>query len=1228
MATLALSLTGQAAGAALGGPVGAALGRSLGALAGNALDHALVDPKAAAVTPDIRLSGSSEGGGIPRLYGWVRVAGNIIWASALEKLAAETRGGKGTSSASGDRIVASFALGLGQGVVQRLGRIWADGDLLDPSEITLRFYRGDDSQMPDSLIEARQGRGNAPAYRGLCYLVFERLPLERFGNRIPNITVELCRLVGDLEPAIRSVTIIPGATEYGYDPVPRVRVLGAGRATGENQHQSAFASDWTLAINDLLSLCPNLTHVALVVAWFGTDLRAASCRIRPAVEARDRVVKGTPWSVAGLTRATAALVSRVGAAPAYGGTPSDSTVRAAIADLRARGLAVTLYPMILMDIPAANPAGQPPYPWRGRITLTPGAEGTAAAAREIDSFMGTATDWGYRRFITHYATLARDTGVEALIIGSEMVGLTPARSAPLSFPFVDALMGLARDIRRLAPALKLTYAADWTEYAGTSPATAPGDRLFPLDALWAAPEIDAVGIDCYMPIADWREGTDHPDWLRADGPYDLGYLTAGVTGGEGFDWYYKSEADRQKALRTPIRDGAFGEDWIWRVKDIAAWWSNRHYTRLGGQRATTPTPWQPGMKPIWFTELGAGAVDKAANAPNVFTDKKSSEDARPPFSSAAPDALAQRQALRAHLALWQGPKFRAMVGRITLWTWDARCYPAFPTRTDVWADGANHATGHWLNGRLGCLASDELARAIARDFSITLSADSAAPLISGLVLEGTATAREALEALGEATGLVLSAGEGGLRLSRTAERDAITISDRVAGADAGLRFHRADPGDIPGRLVLSYADRERDYAAAAITIARPGSGPLVQRASPLVLDASAARRVAESALAARVSGADGLDLTLPPSLLALEPGDLIRLADAPELYEITEIRDGLSRRVSARVRGGLIPTTVDSGRTPSPPQPAVMGGEPHVVIGQLPGLPESPGQSRLFMAGFMVPWPGDITLADADTGTIRARLSQPAATGELAAPLPALGVGLRHAGPLDLQLYGGHIAGVEPLAMLAGANRLALETTRGWEIIGFERADLIGPGRYRLSGLLRGQWSTDAAIGPADTGSRVVIIDDAVVFAPLDSARLGDPLALVAFAGARDPTGTRLDSGTSLAPLLPLAPAHPRARRLGGGDIEISWCRRSRADPEGWALEPPLDTPTETYRLVLRKPTGLVLRTIDVAAPVFVYARSAQIADFGGPAPGFGFSVAQTSPILGPGPASEGTFNA
>ena len=122
-----------------------------------------------------------------------------------------------------------------------------------------------------------------------------------------------------------------------------------------------------------------------MVGWFGSDLRAGDCRVRPGVERRDKPTEPHAWSVAGLGRADAYVVSQVDGTPAYGGTPSDDSVRQAIRELKARGLEVTLYPFIFMDVPADNampdPYGggrQAPHPWRGRLR---GEDGPGAAAQ-------------------------------------------------------------------------------------------------------------------------------------------------------------------------------------------------------------------------------------------------------------------------------------------------------------------------------------------------------------------------------------------------------------------------------------------------------------------------------------------------------------------------------------------------------------------------------------------------------------------------------------------------------------------------------------------------------------------------------------------------------------------------------------------------------------------------------------------------------------------------------
>ena len=127
---------------------------------------------------------------------------------------------------------------------------------------------------------------------------------------------------------------------------------------------------------------------------------------------------------------------------------------------------------------------------------------------------------------------------------------------------------------------------------------------------------------------------------------------ANIAGGEGFDWFYASAADRSAQIRTPITDGAAGKPWVFRYKDLRAWWSNPHYNRPGGVESGTPTAWAPQSKPIWFTELGCPAIDRGTNQPNVFFDPKSSESFTPHFSRGWRDDAIQRAYLEATYLWW------------------------------------------------------------------------------------------------------------------------------------------------------------------------------------------------------------------------------------------------------------------------------------------------------------------------------------------------------------------------------------------------------------------------------------------------------------------------------------------------------------------------------------------------------------------------------------------------
>jgi hypothetical protein len=1303
MATLVLSVAGSAIGGMLGGPVGATIGRSLGALAGSSLDQNLFSSGGTRIVEGPRLKEidglvSTEGLPIPRVYGRARIGGQLIWATRFEEEVTTTvtrskGGGKGAPKAQKTyettySYYANLAIGLCEGPIAFVRRIWANGRELDLNTVTMRLHRGFENQEPDPLIAAKEA-GEAPAYRGIAYVVFERLPLADHGNRVPQFSFEVVRAVPGVGGMIRAVTLIPGASEFIYHPALVNHEPEPGVTIAENRHQLYSASDVDAAIGHLLALCPQLRRIALVVSWFGDDLRAGRCSVAPRIENPIKVTRGAQWSVAGLNRWTARLVSSHQGKPAYGGTPSDDSVIALIRRLRqVYGLEVMLYPFLMMDIPQGNglpdpasgAASQPGYPWRGRITCAPAPgqpgspDGSAEAAAEVEAFLGTVEaadfslsgdavvcakpeEWSFRRAILHAAMLAKAAGgVEGFVIGSELVGLTRVRSAPGSYPMVQGLAALAAQVRALLPAAKLTYAADWTEY-GAHVRDDGREVRFPLDPLWASADIDAVGIDWYAPLSDWRDTPAHADLALARGPADVDYLRGRLDSGEAYDWYYRDMAARQAQQRTAITDGAYGKPWIFRQKDLAGWWSNAHVERVAGAE-TQATPWQPGAKPIWLTEIGMPAVDKGGNAPNVFPDPKSGDGGRPYFSTGARDDLVQARGLEAILSGFDpalpgfdprrnplgGPLGRRMVdpANIYVWTWDARPFPAFPDMVSVWADGGNYETGHWINGRLEGLALERLVRAVLGDYGLP-AADSIAidGFVDGYVLDRPMSARQVLEPLAQAFGFDATMSSGrlvfrgrGASVARALAQDDLVLD----GEGQPFSLRRAQESELPRELRLAHIDGQDDYRQVAARSRRLAGAARRENAVELAIVTRRAegQRLADQRLQELWAARESLELELSPRCLALEPGDVVSLAvgGGQRLFRLTRISDGPTRRASARsVEPAVYRAPAAAAAVAErPPKPVPrLAGRPDALLLDLPIARAAPPPLQL-LAAFAEPWPGRLAIWRASQGmpfALAGIVSAPSIMGEtLTALQPGPLWRTDRAAAVEVRLRGGDLASVTPEAALGGANALALIDAAGIaEIVTAARAELIGPRTYRLSQLLRGLGGSEAAAARLlAPGARVVVLDGAAV--PLTASpddigrhlryRIGPADADLASIAMRELEGT-----VGTAPLRPLSPVHPRARREPAG-IALSWIRRTRIDGDSWeALEVPLGEEAERYRLTIRA-GDQVRRVIEADRPGLTYAEAQERADFGAPQAVLDIELAQLSLVAGAGASWRG----
>ena len=237
MATLVLT----AVGSAIGGPVGGAIG----AFVGQQFDqNALFKPKGreGPRLQELAVQTSSYGSQVPRLFGRMRVAGTVIWATDLKETRSREGGGKGRPSTTIYSYSACFAVALSSRPINNIGRIWADGKIFRGSagdfktETGFAFHPGGEDQPVDGLMASAEAGGNTPAYRGLALAVFEDMDLTEYGNRIPSLTFEV--IADDGSVTFADIVADISGQRIAMEPGDAV----AGFAAGGEDRQAALRS--------------------------------------------------------------------------------------------------------------------------------------------------------------------------------------------------------------------------------------------------------------------------------------------------------------------------------------------------------------------------------------------------------------------------------------------------------------------------------------------------------------------------------------------------------------------------------------------------------------------------------------------------------------------------------------------------------------------------------------------------------------------------------------------------------------------------------------------------------------------------------------------------------------------------------------------------------------------------------------------------------------------------
>lgn len=208
---IGLSLVGQFVGGIFGqSQLGASLGSMVGGLAEGLFVHRDPEVIEGPRPGEVHVPSASYGTPIPWYWGSMRGAGNVIAGPYVDDVRTEEEvGGGGGFCGGGPEQVqvtwtryATFAVSLCRGPITRINRIWANNRLIyDMSDtagkavqmdgLNMTLYPGNETQDPDPSLEAEEGAGNVPAFRGQAVAVFYRMPWSDFGNNMPVLNFDI-----------------------------------------------------------------------------------------------------------------------------------------------------------------------------------------------------------------------------------------------------------------------------------------------------------------------------------------------------------------------------------------------------------------------------------------------------------------------------------------------------------------------------------------------------------------------------------------------------------------------------------------------------------------------------------------------------------------------------------------------------------------------------------------------------------------------------------------------------------------------------------------------------------------------------------------------------------------------------------------------------------------------------------------------------------------------------
>lgn len=1184
MAQLGMAVAGAAVGFVVSGfnPAGAALGWSLGATAGM-----LLFPPEGPHTTGPRLNDrevqlATYGTPIPRCYGTFRVAGTLIYAKPLEEVTTDTEiGGKGGASATQTTFsyFGTFALALCQGPIAGIGRIWADGKLIyDPQgglSVTAypapTVYLGTETQSADPTIQTDKGALNTPAFRGTAYLVYSRLPLINFGNRLPNITVEIyasggaTTALGSPVVAWEQPTLPTGeGTGINLDRAQSYRPI----STQADKYGQTYWTSYNTEDSGLM-----LSRAGTVVWNYGLD----------ELIAMGEAVGATP----GLTAGAAVIV---GTAVICGGEYIVGVYATTGFGTRKNVLLLT---------PNENAAPTPVgYCWYDSATAPP------------YSNIYTITQMGLGRATDPICVIGAAgilaAGVSVLPPPSDLVAARFAGGWDATT--YGGTMAFSTTPYKV-PALVSLYASPYANLQGDDPE----------NGQWMTGQVVGLDVTTWLYALVNNSGTTGLESaIRWEWSLYQSYADHILHN----HWTGSAFANRTLAAPTDA-SAALGMPW------------NLQHTNIDGSTFTGATPNTAFHHAVSFTPVDPAAplnnwillftqtLDDGTNQAYGAAPGEVRSYVRVRAYLWSPSSGLYTFLSMATGAAWEGAKATADMADnpFALAIYEPHYSGGIYIYSTINPQMVKSTLGSASSGApvgLAAIVSDlSLASGLTAEQIDVTGLDGVT--VSGYLVGRQSTARAAIEPL---MGTYLFDGfesDGKLQYRFRGSASVLTLAEAELGASSGgaeaalVTERRRQDIDLPKSITLRYISAALDYQPGTATYQRISpayqAGDPLSSELPLVIADAEAKERAGLMLGEAWLTRTNFTFALPPSRIALDPTDVVTLtygtgSVAVMLLKVDYGADGV---VACEAH------STDAITYAAPPvESAIIAVSAQTIAAiqtvtlellDIPLLRDQDDTPGFYVAarGTDSTWRGGAVYRAADGSTDYANFLTTPTIAVIGTTADALADGTTvvfdTANTVTVTVQAGTVLESRTeLEVLAGTNIALI----GDELVGFTTATQNSTTSWTLSGLLRGAQGTDHATTTHAIGDRFVLLktNGSVLPASVSLSELGVSRNYKAVSnGGLVEDATAVPFAPTFERLKPLSPVHVAGTRDGSNNLSLTWVRRARIGGDWVDLtETPLDEPVEAYEVdVLDGVT--VVRTLTTDFPAAGYLASEATAD-------------------------------